>query len=241
MPSCGRTEILMEAFYHAYLETGLIGKLGYELGDIPFFLAALLCIIVPYLLGSINFAIIFSGKIHNDDVRSHGSGNAGSTNMLRTYGVKSAALTFAGDILKAVVSALIGLFVMPYYTGFMYVSALMCMIGHAFPIYYGFKGGKCVACLAGIILITNPPLCLLLFLVFVFVVLLTHYVSLGSIICAAAYPILNNLMPFYVAPVPPIGIVAAFAMGILVVVLHRKNIVRLWEGKESKVSFSKKK
>ncbi len=231
----------MEAFYHAYLETGLIGKLGYELGDIPFFIAAVLCIIVPYLLGSINFAIIFSEKIHHDDVRSHGSGNAGSTNMLRTYGMKSALLTFVGDILKAVVSALIGLFVMPYYTGFMYVAALMCMIGHAFPIYYGFKGGKGVACLAGVILVTNPPLFILLLLVFVFVVLLSHYVSLGSIICAVAYPILNNIMPFYVSPVPPIGIGAAVLMGVFVVFLHRKNIVRLMEGKESKISFSKKK
>ncbi|MBQ9748564.1 MAG: glycerol-3-phosphate 1-O-acyltransferase PlsY [Clostridia bacterium] len=231
----------MEAFYYAYLEKGLIGKLGYELGDIPFFLAGVLCVIVAYLLGSINFAIIFSEKIHHDDVRSHGSGNAGSTNMLRTYGVKSAALTFLGDVLKAVVSALIGLFVMPYQTGFMYVTALVCMIGHAFPIYYGFKGGKGVACLAGVILVVNPPLFVLMFFVFAFILLLTNYVSLGSIICAVVFPIMNNIIPFYVSPVPPVGIIAAVLMGLFVIFLHRKNIGRLLKGEESKVSLFKKK
>lgn len=224
-----------------FLQAGIIGKMGYVLGDVPFFLAAVVCIIVPYLLGSINFAIIFSGKLHNDDVRSHGSGNAGSTNMLRTYGVKAAALTFVGDFMKAVVSALIGLVVMPYYTGFMYVSAFCCMLGHAFPIYYGFKGGKGVACMAAIMLVVNPPLFVLMFFLFLFIVLLTNYVSLGSIVCALAFPVLNNFMPFYFVPVPPVAIISSVLMGILVAVLHRQNIVRLMNGTESKISFSKKK
>ena len=134
----------MEAFFNEYLAYGLIGRFGYELGTVPFFLMAVACIIVPYLIGSINFAIIFSKLFHNGDVREHGSGNAGSTNMLRTYGVKTAALTFVCDLMKGVISALIGLFMMPYYTGLVYISGLACLIGHAFPVYYGFKGGKCV-------------------------------------------------------------------------------------------------
>lgn len=231
------------------LMNGLIGKLGFSLGDPVFFLAMVFCIVVPYLLGSINFAVVFSKTMHHDDVRTHGSGNAGSTNMLRTYGMKAAALTFAGDILKGVISTLLGLLILPYGTGFAYVSALCCMLGHAFPIYYGFKGGKCVATFAGALLVLNPLLWILLLLTFVLIVYLSRYVSLGSVICAAAFPIMNNIMPFItvtmpdgsLAGVPPTGIIAAVLMGVLIIVLHRANIVRLWQGKESKISFKKKK
>jgi glycerol-3-phosphate acyltransferase PlsY len=90
-------------------------------------------------------------------------------------------------------------------------------------------------------LICNPPVFVLLFLVFVFTVLLSHYISLGSVICALAFPLANSFMPFYVSPAPPVGIIVSLLMAILVVVLHRKNIVRLWEGTESKVSFRSKK
>ena len=231
------------------LMKGLIGKLGFEWGTPVFFLAMVLCVVVPYLIGSINFAVVFSKFMHHDDVREHGSGNAGSTNMLRTYGLKSAALTLVCDILKGVISTLIGLFVMPYHLGFAYISALMCMIGHAFPIYHRFKGGKCVATFAGALLVLNPLVFILLMLSFVLIVYVSRYVSLGSVICAGLFPILINLIPFITitlengnsAAVPPVGIIAAALMGILVIVLHRKNIVRLWQGTESKISFKKKK
>ena len=231
------------------LTTGLIGKLGYEWGTPIFFLAMVLCIVVPYLLGSISFAVVFSRGIHHDDVRQHGSGNAGSTNMLRTYGLKSAVLTLICDILKGVVSTLLGLLVMPYHLGFAYISALMCMIGHAFPIYHRFKGGKCVATFAGALLVLNPLVFILLMLAFVLIVYVSRYVSLGSVICAGLFPILINFIPFVTitlengtaVAVPPAGIIAAALMGILIIVLHRKNIVRLWQGTESKISFKKKK
>ena len=228
---------------------GLIGKLGFQKGDTMFFLAMVFCIVVPYLLGSINFAVVFSKMMHHDDVREHGSGNAGSTNMLRTYGVKAAALTLSCDILKGVISTLLGFLILPYYTGFAYIAALMCMLGHAFPIYYGFKGGKCVATFAGALLVLNPLLWILLLLTFVLIVYLSRYVSLASVICAAAFPLLSNMMPFITitmedgtrAGIPPAGIIAATLMGVLIIVLHRANIVRLWQGKESKISFKKKK
>ena len=231
------------------LTTGLIGKLGYEMGTPIFFLAMVFCIVVPYLLGSISFSIVFSRALHKDDVRQHGSGNAGSTNMLRTYGLKSALLTLVCDILKGVVATLIGLIVMPYYTGFAYISALMCLLGHAFPIFYHFKGGKCVATFAGALLVLNPLVWVLLLLAFVLIVYVSRYVSLGSVICAGTFPILINMIPFITitlengatAAVPPAGIIAAALMGILIILLHRKNIVRLWEGTESKISFKKKK
>ena len=231
------------------LMKGLIGKWGFEWGDTVFFLAMVFCIVVPYLLGSVNFAVVFSRMLHHDDVREHGSGNAGSTNMLRTYGVKAAVFTLLCDILKGAVSTLLGLLILPYYTGFAYIAALCCMLGHAFPIYYGFKGGKCVATFAGALLILNPLVWILLLLTFVLVVYISRYVSLGSIICAAAFPLLSNIMPFItittengaVAAVPPAGIIAALLMGVLIIVLHRQNIVRLWQGKESKFSLKKKK
>ncbi len=231
------------------LTTGLIGKLGYEMGTPIFFLAMVFCVVVPYLLGSISFAVVFSRGMHHDDVRQHGSGNAGSTNMLRTYGLKAALLTLSCDILKGVIATLIGLLVMPYYTGFAYISALMCMLGHAFPIFYHFKGGKCVATFAGALLVLNPLVWVLMLLCFVLIVYISRYVSLGSVICAGTFPILINMIPFItitlengaVAAVPPAGIIAAVLMGILIIFLHRKNIVRLWQGTESKISLKKKK
>ncbi len=231
----------MEAIFNEYCAYGLIAKWGIEFGTIPCFFIMLLCIVIPYLIGSINFAIIFSRGIHHDDVRRHGSGNAGSTNMLRTYGLKTALLTFVCDLLKGVISALIGLFVMPYYTGFMYISALACLLGHAFPVFYGFKGGKCVASLAGVILICNPGAFVLLFLAFVFIVLLSHYISLGSVLCALAFPLVNIFIPFYTTVIPPVGIIVSLLMSALVIFLHRQNIVRLWKGTERKVSFRSKK
>ena len=231
------------------LKIGLIGKLGFQQGDTVFFLAMVFCVVVPYLLGSVNFAVVFSKIMHHDDVRGHGSGNAGTTNMLRTYGMKAAIPTLLCDILKGVISTLLGLLIMPYNTGFAYIAALMCMLGHAFPIYYGFKGGKCVATFAGALLVLNPLVWILLLLSFVLIVYLSRYVSLGSVICAAAVPILNNIMPFIlvtlpdgtIAGVPYQGIIASVLMGVLIIVLHRQNIVRLWQGKESKISLHKKK
>ena len=231
----------MGDFYHKCLEQGIVGMLGFEFGTVPSFLAMVICIVVPYLLGSINFAIIFSKIFHHDDVRTHGSGNAGSTNMLRTYGIKTAALTFLCDFLKGALSALLGLLVMPYPFGFAYVSGFACLLGHAFPLYYGFKGGKCVASLAGVMLVVNPLAFVLVLLAFIFIVLLSHYISLGSVIGSLALPVVNNLMPFHATPVPPVGIITMVLMSALVIFLHRKNIVRLWQGTESKVSFRSKK
>ena len=131
--------------------------------------------------------------------------------------------------------------VIPYPFGFTYISGLACLIGHAFPLYYGFKGGKCVASLAGVMLIVNPLAFVLVLVAFVFIVLLSHYISLASVISAIALPVVNNIMPFHATPVPPFGIIAMVLMGALVVFLHRKNIVRLWQGTESKVSFRSKK
>lgn len=224
-----------------FLELGLIGKMGLGEEQTALFLAGAFCVIVSYLLGSINFAVIFSKRFFKEDVREHGSGNAGSTNMLRTYGLKAALLTFICDFFKSFIACCIGLIVMPYHLGFVAICGLCALIGHAFPIFYGFKGGKCVASLAGVLLVVNPLIWVLLMLVFIFTVALTKYVSLGSVICALCIPILNIMISFPVTPPPPAEIICTALMAALVVFLHRKNIVRLWTGTESKISFKSKK
>lgn len=224
-----------------FLELGLIGKMGLGEEQTALFLAGALCVIISYLLGSINFAVIFSEIFFKEDVREHGSGNAGSTNMLRTYGLKAALLTFVCDFFKSFLACCIGLVVMPYHLGFVSICGLCALIGHAFPIFYGFKGGKCVASLAGVLLVVNPLVWVLLMLVFVFTVALTKFVSLGSVICALCIPILNIMIAFPVTPPPPAEIICTALMAALVIFLHRKNIVRLWTGTESKISFKSKK
>ena len=121
------------------------------------FVAIILC---AYLLGSVNFAIIISGKKYKDDIRSHGSKNAGMTNMMRTYGKGAAALTLGGDALKAVISCIIGYLVMGQFGA--YAAGLFCMLGHVFPLYYGFKGGKGVVTAAATVLMTDPIVFLIL-------------------------------------------------------------------------------
>ena len=200
----------------------------------------LICIIIGYVFGLFQTAFIY-GKMHGIDIREHGSGNAGSTNMLRTYGLKSGLLTFAGDFMKSIIATTMGLLIMPWYTGFAFISGLACLLGHAFPVFFGFRGGKCVASLAGVVLVINPPAWIFLLIVFVSMVALSGYVSLGSIIGSLLIPVCNSLMPFWFAPTPPTGIICTILMAVLVVFLHRKNIGRLMEGKESKFSFKKKK
>ncbi|MBO5006304.1 MAG: glycerol-3-phosphate 1-O-acyltransferase PlsY [Clostridia bacterium] len=202
-----------------------------------YILGIVICIVVPYLLGSLNFGVMISNKKYGDDVRTHGSGNAGATNMLRTYGKKAAALTLLGDALKAVVATCIGLFVMPG-DEFAYVAALFCMIGHAFPVFFKFKGGKGVVVAAASMLVLNPLVCILCILIFVIIVAFTRYVSLGSIIAAFLFPLMNYRLPVYF-PSFPIKTIFCILMGLFIIFLHRKNIVRLFNGTENKFGGNK--
>lgn len=200
-------------------------------------LCLLLCIVSAYLLGSINFAIIIS-KFRGDDIRNHGSKNAGTTNMLRTYGKKAAVVTLLGDFLKGTVAVLIGLVL----AGAMgqYLSALFVVLGHVFPVFYKFQGGKGIATAAGAILGTAPIVLLILVAVFVGIVALTKYVSLASVMVALLYPII--LDRFYKITGVPAGIYMIFVMILSGVVVwkHWPNIKRLLNNTESKISFKKK-
>ncbi len=221
----------------------------------------LLCMIVPYLLGSLNFGLIISKKQYNDDIRQHGSGNAGTTNMLRTYGKRAALFTLLGDMSKAAVSVGFGHLV--YSTIIIdtsteekqfvvnlsgaAIAGLFVMLGHMFPIFYRFKGGKGVATSAMVIFMLDmlnplnqyiPIVFLICLFIFIVIVVGTRYVSLGSVMGMCLYPIIFTAFSrgqnFTVCGVSVI-------MAVLVVFMHRENLKRLAAGNESKITFRKTK
>jgi len=220
-------------------EIGFMGLIGYFWKDIPLFpsmLLVLLYVLIPYFLGSINTAILVSRHFYHDDIRKHGSGNAGFTNVMRTYGKKAAVITFAGDILKTLVAILIGWSVFGYLTA--YIAGFACFLGHIFPVFYGFKGGKGVLCMATILLMLDWRIFLTLLVVFVGIVLATKYISAGSVICAMMFPLMLNRMNntgIYMIEF------VAIAIAVIVVIKHRGNLKRIFNGTESKFAFKKSK
>ncbi len=195
----------------------------------------IICMATAYFLGSLNFGIIISERFYHEDVRDKGSGNAGSTNMLRSFGKKAAVLTLVGDAFKTAVSCSAGFLI--YGIPGMYISGLFCMLGHMFPCYYKFKGGKGIVCLAVMVAMTDWRVFLILFAVFLILVIGTRYVSLGSVIVSMLYPVVLNRMNN--TGLLSIELVAV-AVAALVVYKHWGNIKRLREGTESKLSFKKK-
>ena len=214
------------------------GKATETIGIVLITVGIILCVVLPYLLGSMNFSIIISKRRYKADIRNFGSGNAGATNMLRTFGKTAAALTFLGDALKAFVSGIIGYAVLGQYG--VYIAGLFCILGHMFPVYYKFKGGKGVVTAAISILMCNPFVFLILFVFFVIIVACTKYVSLGSIMCVLLYPVVLDRIEKWLNGATGAYVIIAMVMSLLVIVMHRENIVRLMHGKENKISFKKK-
>ena len=202
-----------------------------------FVLCGLVCTIIPYLLGSINFAVIISSKNYNDDVRTHGSGNAGMTNMLRTYGKKAAALTLLGDAMKGVVAALVGYFMIGIYGA--YIAGFFCILGHIFPIFFKFKGGKGVVTTAAIMLMCNPIVFFISLILFVTIVAIWRFISLGSIMCALLYPVILNGVEKVLFGGCEAYIIFPVLIAVIVTLKHKDNIKRLLAGKENKLEFKK--
>jgi len=199
-------------------------------------LGVITSIVFPYLLGSVNSGILLSRFIYHEDIRTQGSGNAGATNMLRTYGKKMGILTFVGDFVKGMLGVVIGRLMFGLLGA--YIGGLFCVLGHIFPCYYKFKGGKGVATSAGMVLMTNWKVLLVLVVIFALLVYMTKYISFGSIMVYMLYPLLLNNMK---SPTDPsIAIVFAFIITILGVFMHRKNLKRIFDGTESKLSFNVK-
>lgn len=211
-----------------------------------------LCILCSYLLGSINTALIVSKCFFHDDVRRHGSGNAGTTNVLRTYGKKPAIVTFAGDSLKGVLAVLLAciLFGHPisefHYFHLItaaYMSAFFCIFGHIFPIFSHFRGGKGFATLAGVILVLNPFLFAILLVFYLSMVLLSHFISLSSVVAALFYPLMLSVVSTITTLHPSFGTDVLFAvmMGVLITWAHRSNLRRIYEGNERRFYLRKPK
>ena len=204
-------------------------------------LIAAVSAVQAYLLGSIDTGILVSKFLYHDDVRKYGSGAAGMTNMLRTFGKKAAALTAFGDVLKGVLAVCIGRWLftqMPESTTLspylaVYLAAIFAIIGHLKPLYFGFKGGKGVATLVGAVLGIHPITVLLCFGIWFIVLMITHYVSLSSMIAGCCFPVFVLLSPKINHSVPLV--VFSFVIAALLIWTHRKNIDRLKKGTESKI------
>ena len=188
-----------------------------------------LLLVVAYLVGNISPAILL-GKLYGVDIKKEGSGNAGTTNVLRVLGKKSAVITLVIDILKGFIATWLGFTLGDYRLGTLCAVAVFC--GHIWPCFFHFKGGKGVATAFGAILAVNWHLALVVLAVVAIGVLLTRRMSVGSLLGAASFPVLAwFLEPGFVIP--------GTIMAIIVIVKHRSNIKRLLRGEEPKMSFKK--
>ena len=202
--------------------------------------------IVAYLLGSISFSIIISKKMAGFDVREKGSGNAGATNMLRSVGKKAAALTLLGDALKGVVAILfallVGIIVKDVDIELLkYVAGISVVVGHTFPIFFGFRGGKGVATSLGVILMLNWKIGLICLVFALLLMAFTKMVSMGSVGAAILFPVLVMFINTNFIVSEGSGyFVYSIILACLVAFNHRSNIQRILNGTENKLSFKKK-
>ena len=226
-----------------------------------FALTMLAIIIVSYLLGRVNFSIIFTKMFSKEDIRTMGSGNAGTTNVLRSVGKRAAILTFLCDIIKCVVSVLLARYIleyicvasnMPFYiiNYGMYLAGFCCSIGHMYPIFFKFKGGKGVVTVATMAALADWRVFLAVIGLFIVVFAIGRMVSLGSVISAGAYPIATFFITFFAdyynngtVSLKYVLIVTAITavMGGIVILKHRGNIVRIMNGTEKKLFGNKEK
>jgi glycerol-3-phosphate acyltransferase PlsY len=195
----------------------------------------LLAILIAYLLGAIPFGYLLTKFTTGKDVRSEGSGNIGATNVLRAAGRGAAMATLVLDMAKGFAAVWIAGMLTDQSPGWMADAALAVMVGHAFPIFLGFKGGKAVATFVGAFLYLTPVPMLAALIVFVITVAVTGYISAGSILAAATFPLGVWLI---LHPTPNELIAAVIAAGI-VVYRHKENIERMRAGKESVFRWGK--
>ena len=207
--------------------------------------AYIIITVLAYLIGSINFSIIISKKMAGFDVREKGSGNAGTTNMLRSVGKKAAALTLVCDILKGVVAILLAIVAGVIMKNsdkalLVQLAGIAVVIGHTFPIFFGFKGGKGVATSLGVLLLVNWKIGLICLVFAIVLMALTRMVSVGSVGAAILYPVLVLFIGTNFTVSEGSGyLVFSILLAALVAFNHRENIKRILEGKENKISFKK--
>lgn len=217
--------------------------------------------LVAYLLGSISFAVIFTWLFTKKDVRKFGSGNAGTTNVLRVAGFWAGLLTFICDFAKGAMAIVCGRAIFQAFceSGIpdaaaasqlgACVAGLFAVLGHLYPLYFGFRGGKGVMTVAGIILMTSPMCFLIIVLIFAATLIITKTVSISSCVVSAAYPVITFAISYYQHASNPgmysvrymvIQTVIALILGTIIIVMHRSNIKRIIAGTEPKFSIKKK-
>ena len=209
------------------------------------FLVAIIVAIFAYLIGSINFSIILSKAISGKDIRESGSGNAGATNMLRTHGKKMGVITLLLDVLKGIVVILIARLVMRFVTGnnlaqnLDYIAGVAVVLGHNFPLYFGFKGGKGVATSLGVVLMLDWKVGLIIGIGAIAIMAVTRYVSLGSVLGGIAFIVIEIIKMAIYGKFDLIVLVSTVILGGLLVVRHKENIKRLLNGTENKLGAKK--
>lgn len=202
--------------------------------------------ILAYAIGSISFSVIISKKMAGFDVRKKGSGNAGSTNVLRTVGKKAAIITLICDVLKGIVAIIIAVVAGNIINNIdkallVQIAGIFVIIGHTFPIFFEFKGGKGVATALGVLLITNWKIGLICLIFALIIIILTKMVSVGSMGAAILFPILTLFIGQNFI-VPATGFkyfIYSLILALIVIFNHRENIKRIMNGTENKISFKK--
>lgn len=194
-----------------------------------------------YLIGSFSPAVFLSKKYGGYDIREKGSGNAGSSNVFRVMGAKFGLINFLCDMFKGAIPSVIGMLIANYFLGIDYqiggvVAGGAVLIGHAFPIFLKFKGGKCVATAGGVLLAFHPIFITVLIIAAIGSIFIHRYVSLASLMVFVLYPIIAWFIESYTLTFK----IFLTCMGVFIVILHRANIKRLIQGKENKVGSSKK-
>lgn len=224
----------MSFFLHGFEAIPLFSH-GLFLQEYPLGIQLLACLaaaVLAYLLGSINSSVIASKLLFRQDIREFGSGNAGLSNMHRVYGVRGAVWTLIGDILKSLLAMACGMALMGYAYGG-HIAILFCVLGHAYPCYFHFRGGKGVLSAAACIFCLSPVTFLILIALFLLMVLATKYISVGSITAAFFYPLIYQA--FYPQMRLDFFCVSSEVLVCLLVIFwHRGNVKRLLNGEERK-------
>ena len=209
--------------------------------------AYIIVAVIAYLIGSINFSVLISKKMAGFDVREKGSGNAGTTNMLRSVGKKAAVITLFCDILKGVVSIVIAIIVGNIAKNLdrellLQIAGIAVVLGHTFPVFFGFKGGKGVATSLGVLLMSNWQIGLICLVFAVVLMALTRMVSLGSCAAAVLFPVLTLFINQHYTVLTDgksgrVYFIYSVILAIIVLYNHRSNIKRILSVTENKLSF----
>ncbi len=216
----------------------------------------IIAFLIAYLLGSLNFGVIISKLVYKKDIRTFGSGNAGMTNMLRTFGKKAAALTVTGDALKGTFSVIIARFIADYWVMFstasqarasfdqeltLYIAVLGSVLGHMYPLYFKFKGGKGMAVVAGAMIAVTPITLLLALTIFLFIAFGIKIVSLASVVASVSYLFITLIYFYFTNTFSAINLLIGTGLVLMIIYSHRSNIKRLINGTEYKFGQDKNK